>query len=124
MPDGPTDNPISDDLRYAFEVAAKSLENWGRGDREPSILHDRINYPIGAICNFVMDFSGRTPDHIYECVLTLAQHFRSGDERHVGYPCDSPKDQSYASVARCLLGLYNARVARYQRKDAQDAQRT
>lgn len=102
MLDGSAEYPISNDLRDAFGDAAAKLEDWDRGGEEPIILLERRTYTVGAICDFVRAYSDRAPDEIYVFMCDLAKKFR---EEGLGHACEGPKDHSYTSVARCLLGL-------------------
>jgi hypothetical protein len=56
------------------------------------------------------------PEHVYTRVCLLAEDFRGGPEGLRPHTCDGPKDNSYASVARCVRALLAARKAHYERK--------
>jgi hypothetical protein len=114
MPEGAAEIPIPVNLREAFEDALGRFADWDRGGPEPLISLERKSFTVAAISDFVMMFSDPAPENIYNAVLNLAQDFRAGPEA-LGHECDGPTEQTYASVARCLLMLYRARVAHYER---------
>ena len=70
--------------------------------------------PIETVFRLVEGFFEPAPEDICDAAFTLASVFRSGPEA-AGNACRGPKDDSYASVAECLLALYAARQDRYRR---------
>jgi hypothetical protein len=117
MADAPKTDPIPVRLCDAFERAVLGLEDWDRGGPEPLIaLEGQAPVTIDMVCGFVLPFPDLAPQGIYDAIDDLAHSFRHGIEGLGHHACEGPANNSYASLARCLLGLYEARKARYDRR--------
>jgi hypothetical protein len=112
--------PIPPEYRDAFNQAVAAFDNWLYGAPEPPISFEGKAHSIASICEGVMCFAGPAPDEIYNLVCQKAHDFRHGLEANTKYDCSGPKDDSYASVAECLLRLCAARTAWVKLKRERD----
>jgi hypothetical protein len=103
----PSDVQIPDDLRAALDEAAGLLYDWTRGGPEPEVSLNRRPISMGAIFRLVTAFSDRAADDEYKFALLAAQTIRSSNHA-AGHACSDPKDDTYASIAQCYLGLLAA----------------
>jgi hypothetical protein len=109
-----TPKSIPADLRDAFDEALEALAGWTRNGPEPVVSLNGKQTPIETVFRLVEGFSEPAPEDICDAAFTLASVFRTGREA-AGHACLGPKDDSFASVAECLLALYVARQNRYRR---------
>jgi hypothetical protein len=106
-------DPISNDLREAFEHAVVNFRAWDTGGPEPRISFDLKPFTVAEVCDRSGLFSDAVRDSIYDVVRELAADFRNSPWG-ANHKCEAPEDRSYASVAQCLRGLYKARVDYYR----------
>jgi hypothetical protein len=104
---------IPDELRDALGSAVEQFADWHWGTPSPKISYGQQDFSLPEICHGVELYSGQVPDSIYKAVHALAADLRDGPEGRY-HPCDAPIDHSYASVARCLRQLYEARAAYFR----------
>jgi len=119
----PDDSHVTAELRDAFEQAVAAYANWYLGGPEPPVALERRVTSIDAVCGLLMSFGDRTPmpDQIYDVLCTLAEQSNGAQAApaYIGKTINRPQDRSYASGARCLAALFDARKAWYRFKDQQ-----
>jgi hypothetical protein len=99
-------DPISAELRDAFEQAIAQYGDRRGGEREPQVSFKGQFFPISSLCEFVSKYEGRMPDDHWH---RLAAVMPGGEEL--------PIDLSYQSAARFLGQLISDRQAQFDRCD-------
>lgn len=93
-------NPITGELRDAFEQAIGQYGDWRRGESEPTVSLNMEPVPISAVCARVSKFEEPMPGGLWD---SLAKVTPGGE--------DLPNDLSYQSAARFLAHLIRERNA-------------
>jgi hypothetical protein len=96
-------DPISRDLREAFEEAIVKYEGWRRGEPEPDVSFKTQEHSIRRICLLVSEFEDPMPDDLWHLLAS-----RTGGE-------DLPNDRSYRCAAQFLARLITERKAQHDR---------
>jgi hypothetical protein len=102
-------NPITGELRDAFEESIGRYGNWRQGEPEPDVSLKRQPYAISKVCGFVSKFEEPMPDGLWDLLATVT---RGGD--------NLPNDQSYRSAARFLAQLVEERKVHFERLNQAD----
>ena len=108
---------IPKDLADAFSEAIRAFAEWKLGDREPAVLFQSQPTRVSDVFNVAAAFRDRVPETIHLLVSDIAADFRRGPEA-LRYDCSGPKENTYLAVGACLLRLYLARMAYYEREGA------
>jgi hypothetical protein len=100
-----TVNPLTDDLKQAFERAVYSFNDWrhhGGPERLVQIGSNPKHFTIGEVCNLVLNFDNeRLPDDLYGHVLRL----RVSETKRQTLVENLGTDRTYHAGARFLRGL-------------------
>ena len=104
-------DPISQDLREAFQRAVELFHGWRGAVPEPQVSLNRSPVEMSGVCGLVASFPDKLPEGIVSLLLSYmyAQHDTLRN--------DLERNPTYATGARCLLALIAEKKDRYRAKN-------